>query len=353
MGDNFYWGGVEDYCTGNMFEPYSAGGSQVDHAGHVDQFKEIFEDIYHGEGIDGLQWLGGLGNHDYGGWRFDMAWDQAVGYTWSDAPTSKGRWMTPALYYRVLVKYPDFSIDYWFMDTNVWDALPYWKKPPHNICGPHTPGSANCTKSGGPKSLDDCQGWFHRLWEDQKKWLDKTVPESKAEWRIIVTHFPPYWGKKDWMELAPKHEIDAIITGHRHSQNMHCKHDMVAKIWGENPQSTELNDFLDPTAWVVSGGGGGITSEHKPDPAGNDDQYGFVDLTVSKDELVFEAISHKGKLRKRMAIDHSYSHGGVNKVTTTTTPKPETTTEEETNEKANEKADEKANEKASEEVMAK
>jgi len=186
--------------------------------------------------------------------------------------------------------------------------------------------------------VDDCQGWFHRLWEEQKKWLDKTVPESTAEWRIIVTHFPPYWGKKDWMELAPKHEIDVVITGHRHAQNMHCKNDVVTKIWAENVHSTEMNDFLDPTAWVVSGGGGGITSEHIPDPDGNDDQYGFVDLTVAKDELVFEALSHKGKLRKRMAIDHSYSHGGVNKVTTTTAPKPETTTEEETNEKVNEKA---------------
>lgn len=108
---------------------------------------------------------------------------------------------------------------------------------------------------------------------------------------------------------------------------MHCKNDAVAKIWGEDKSSTEMNDFLDPTAWVVSGGGGGITSEHIPDPAGNDDQYGFVDLTVSKDELVFEALSHKGKLRKRMVVDHSYSHGGVNKVaTTTTTPKPTTTT---------------------------
>merc|ERR1719219_921131 len=148
------------------------------------------------------------------------------------------------------------------------------------------------------------------------------------------------------MELAPKHEIDAMITGHRHAQNMHCKDDQVTKIWAEDVHSTELNDFLDPTAWVVSGGGGGITSEHIPDPAGNDDQYGFVDLTVAKDELVFEALSHKGKLRKRMVVDHSYSHGGVNKVTTTTiptttTPKPEATTKKEATAKAHGKANEK------------
>merc|ERR1719219_2260923 len=125
------------------------------------------------------------------------------------------------------------------------------------------------------------------------------------------------------MVMAPKHELDVIITGHRHSQNMHMMGDPVAKIWADDVNDHQMNDFLDPTAWVVSGGGGGITSEHKPDPAGNDDQYGFVDLTVTKDDLIFEAISHKGMLRKRMVVDHSYSHGGINKVATTT-PKPKT-----------------------------
>jgi len=314
MGDNFYWGGVEDYCGADIMTPYSGGGSSEHAKDKANQWKEIFEDIYHGEGIDGLQWLGVLGNHDWGGWQFNMAWDQAIGYTWTKVKTSKDRWMTPALYYRVKVKYPDFSVDYWFMDTNVFDALPYGERPTHNICGPHNPANASCTKSGGPPSVKGCRKWFLDLWEEQKKWLAKTVQQSTAEWRIVVTHFPPYWGKDDWVEMAQKHELDAVITGHRHAQNMHCKHDAVAKIWGEDPNSDEMNDFLDPTAWIVSGGGGGITSEHVPDTKGYDDQYGFMDMTLTKDKLKFEALSHKGVTRKIMVIGHSYAHGGVNEV---------------------------------------
>jgi len=324
MGDNFYWGGINDYCDAkDITDMYNKGGSLEYKKEPYDQFKEVFEDIYGGPGIDGLMWLGILGNHDWGGWRYDMGWDQAIGYTWSKAKTAQGRWLTPSLYYFVKVKYPGFSVDYWFLDTNVWDALPYGEKPPHNICGPHNPGgNANhaehkprsCAGQGGPKSIKTCMRWFEELWVKQKEWMVKLVEKSTAEWRVVVTHFPPYWGKDDWMELAPKHEIDVMITGHRHSQNMHCEGDVVAKIWAEDPHSHEMNDFLDPTAWVVSGGGGGITSEHVPDTKGDDDQYGFVDMKLTKKELTFWGISHGGKERKEMVIGHSYSHGGVNEV---------------------------------------
>jgi len=317
VGDNFYWGGVEDHCTGGDFtEMYSGGGSTVHKSDHVDQFKEIFEDIYTGEGLDGKMWLGVLGNHDWGGWRFDMAWTQAVGYTWNNAKTNTKRWMTPALYWAVTVKYDDFSVDYYFMDTNVFDALPYNEKPPHNICGPHNSAQASCTSQGGPPArAGPCKTWFENLWEEQKVWLAKLVAKSTAEWRMVVTHFPPYWGTEDWKKLARDLEIDVIITGHRHSQNMHMKGDPKAKIWPENQSPDAMtNDFLDPTAWIVSGGGGGITSEHVPDAGGNDDQYGFVDLTISKDFAVFEAISHQGNLRRTMKVPHSYPHGGRVKV---------------------------------------
>merc|ERR1719188_917866 len=117
------------------------------------------------------------------------------------------------------------------------------------------------------------------------------------------------------MVMAPKHELDVIITGHRHSQNMHMMGDPVAKIWADDVNDHQMNDFLDPTAWVVSGGGGGITSEHVPEAGGNDDQYGFIDMTISQKEITFEAISHGGQLRRKMVIGHAYSHGGINEVT--------------------------------------
>mmetsp|Transcript_51341 Transcript_51341/g.133562 ORF Transcript_51341/g.133562 Transcript_51341/m.133562 type:complete len:81 (+) Transcript_51341:2-244(+) len=71
-----------------------------------------------------------------------------------------------------------------------------------------------------------------------------------------------------------------------------------------------MSDFLDPTALIVSGGGGGVTSENKPEGNGEDDQYGFMDMTLSKDTIKIEAISHSGQTRKVSTIYHNYSHAG-------------------------------------------
>merc|ERR1712039_875198 len=89
-------------------------------------------------------------------------------------------------------------------------------------------------------------------------------------------------GKYSWTGLAAKYGIDLIITGFIHQQEVHY---------------LDPGNFLDPTAWIVSGGGGGITSEGVPNVTGADDQYGFLDLRVSKDKIVIEAISHGVQIR--------------------------------------------------------
>eukprot|EP00913_Durusdinium_trenchii_P014077 g13216.t1 len=79
------------------------------------------ESWYHGP-LDNLQWLGVLGNHDWGGWHYLAAWDQVIAYTWG-APGSKWRWFQPALYYKTRAIYEQldsdeegFMIDYFFVD---------------------------------------------------------------------------------------------------------------------------------------------------------------------------------------------------------------------------------------------
>merc|ERR1719382_1230769 len=71
-----------------------------------------------------------------------------------------------------------------------------------------------------------------------------------------------------------------------------------------------MSDFLDPTGLIVSGGGGGVTSENKPESSGEDDQYGFIDMTLSKDTIKIEAISHGGQTRKVSTTKHHYAHKG-------------------------------------------
>jgi hypothetical protein len=256
------------------------------------QWERVYELMYQGPGLDGKQWLGVLGNHDYGGFMFTQGWDQNIAYTWAtNIATSKQRWVTPAQYYASKVRYLDFAVDYFFVDNNVFDAFVPDDQPGHNICSRqhNLEHGATCGQQG-PVSVDDCPGWFKRLWDAQVQWLNVGLAASTAEWQIVVTHFPPEgsWGSDVWTNLGYTYGIDLIIAGHRHKQSMNY-------LYG-NP--------LSPTAVIVTGGGGGITSENVPDPKGVDDQYGFADLTLTKEEIMVEMISHKGQIRSTTCITH-------------------------------------------------
>jgi hypothetical protein len=300
VGDDFYWQGINSLCGASDFTDMS-----------TNQFQVLFEEVYTGQGLDGKSWLGILGNHDYGGYFYHSGWDQIIGYTWNNK--SSGRWMTPAQYWRVTVRYSDFSVDYYFLDTNLWDANDVDDFSSRNICSYRNGFGTSCPT--GLNSTLTCPTYFRSLWEKQKDWLDEVVPLSTADWRVVVTHFPPYFGKEEWQDLARKHEFDLIITGHRHSQFLRRVGDDPVLIWPDwersESQKVGYTDFLDPTAWIVSGGGGGVTSEHAPSLDGNDDEYGFMDLTLSKRSITVEAISHSGILRRTMVIDHQYHRTSI------------------------------------------
>lgn len=266
-GDNFYWGGLDIACgiTARNFVP-------------TGQLEWNFEKVYTGPGLDGKPWLGVLGNHDYGGFRFDRGWDQLISYTWGPGK----RWVMPAQYWASTVRYPGFSVDYFFADTNVFNAEEPHADPEHNICSAiHTPPGASCGVEG-PANITECRPWFEKLWGLQKVWLEERLGNSTADWQIVVTHFPPYFGKEYWTDLAHRHGIDLIISGHVHKQELHTH---------------GAENFLKPTSWLVSGGGGGITSENIPDEVGHDDQYGFYEMTLTKEVIEVQAISHGGVLR--------------------------------------------------------
>eukprot|EP00425_Heterocapsa_triquetra_P000429 CAMPEP_0195058932 /NCGR_PEP_ID=MMETSP0448-20130528/6558_1 /TAXON_ID=66468 /ORGANISM="Heterocapsa triquestra, Strain CCMP 448" /LENGTH=951 /DNA_ID=CAMNT_0040089119 /DNA_START=49 /DNA_END=2901 /DNA_ORIENTATION=- len=269
VGDNFYWAGVPGHC-GN---PVTSLQPKT-----MAQFENGFEKVYNGPSLAGKPWLGVLGNHDYGGWMFDAAWDQAIAYTW--APS--GRWMTPAQYWKTKVHYEDFSVEYFFVDSNFFDAGPMAANPGHNVCNNvHNKDDATCGAEG-PVNLGACPGWFNSLWAQQQKWLEEVLSKSSADWQVVVTHFPPLWGIGYWPDMAYRHGIDLFVSGHEHDLQVHYRED---------------GNFLAPSAWVVSGGGGGITSEATPSPDGQDDQYGFIELKFSRIRIEINAISHGGSIR--------------------------------------------------------
>merc|ERR1712046_32877 len=86
------------------------------------------------------------------------------------------------------------------------------------------------------------------------------------------------------------------MSGHTHNQ----------QVWY---QRALLDYDIGDTAWVIAGGGGGVTSEGVPahdnsipcegegehrvcdQATGHDDQYGFMDMVVTKDLLSIRAYS--------------------------------------------------------------
>merc|ERR1712217_939914 len=157
--------------------------------------------------------------------------------------------------------------------------------------------------------------WFLQLWLEQMPWISNTLKGSQSDWRIIVTHYPPQFRQDDWARLAVRNSIDLIVSGHRHEQ----------KVSNRDPE-------VGGAAWAISGGGGGITSEHLPRVDGNDDQYGFFDVTISKTAIKLEAISHGGILRSTTVIAPRHRPTSTTSTTTSTnTSTTETTVTETTN----------------------
>lgn len=278
VGDNFYWGGIETDCGKSMASI---------HPTTRHQFNTVFEGVYNGPGLTGRKWLSVLGNHDWGGFHFNNGWDQQIAYTWASP-----RWVMPAAYYSQKVTHPDFSIDYFMLDSNFVDAFPPSEDPEHNICGErHNRPDANCSSAGGPSSVKDCPGWFQLFWQTQKQWLETKLAASEADWQIVVTHFPCGFEASWFNSLNAKMGLDLLVTGHRHDQ----------ELWKAG--GTGYAGILGGLTCFVTGGGGGITSEESLAPGAPshnwvnvNTQYGFFDLTISKSAILVESVSYEGEV---------------------------------------------------------
>lgn len=300
VGDNFYPGGLDYHC------------GLEDKSNTSPQFQQIWKAMYREE-LQDLEWWSVLGNHDYGGVCYIKGWDQQIFFTWNDP-----KWVMPGQYWRRTVQYANFKADFFFIDGNIYDTTTGTDEG-HNLCS-HTsnPGAhcelnvypgdgANCAATG-PHSQPECQAWFKQLWKDNFNWLKAGLHASDAEWQFVVSHYPASYNIDEasapvtWSKFLDPMGVDLYISGHTHEQTVHYMEQGPA-------------DF-GKTAWVITGGGGGITTMDYPHTDGDDDQYGFMEVALSLEKLNITA----------------YSHGGVNnrtvvRSTTSVDPVPRASTD--------------------------
>jgi len=304
VGDNFYYGGIEMDC--NMPPNAAWGQAKAD-------FSSGWQGIY-GE-LANKPWLSTLGNHDYGGWQFNMGWPQQIGYSFVNH-----NWIMPARYYSKKVQHPDFLAEYFFIDSNAYDAMDPGAEPQHNMCSQqHNPANAQCTANNGMANIWACKDWFMGSYRAQKKWLEEKIIASKADWKVVVTHFPCGYDGSWYKGLYENHGLDLLVTGHRHQQ----------ELWWSGTTSQYVRNFMNQNdlgdlTCFVTGGGGGISAEKFANADYGKDLlwYGFFDLTISKNYMRIELIGLDGNIAGNVTIKpHRFR-------TTTTTTKPPTTTTE-------------------------
>ncbi len=134
----------------------------------------------------------------------------------------------------------------------------------------------------------------------QYRWLEEQLKKSKARWKIVAHHYPPYssdlddygtdFGDTAARELTPlydRYAVDLVFSGHIHSyERTHpLRMGKIAK---------------NGTVYLVVGGGGGDLEQFLPNPPEfsavrkSDHHYGIVD--IAPDTLTFSAYDLHGTL---------------------------------------------------------
>lgn len=258
-GDNFYPGGLEDSCK--------AGHKQdTDPTG---QIAEIWNGVY-GETVTGAPWFSVLGNHDWGGMGWSNGWDAQIFHTWK---SQNHMWRMPAPFWSQRIEYHGFSVEIFNLDSNNNDAVD--DNPGHRICQATTWRQSDKSSCHG-MDLNNCPSKLQGLWDGSMKMLKQGLSKkNKATWTIVNTHFPVAWYYMDdtLTEVHERYGIDLMYTGHTHSQE---------------------TGYAYNHSYIISGGGGGVTSDGCPTHDGDDLAYGFIDFTINATTLSWNMHSHGG-----------------------------------------------------------
>merc|ERR1719195_1044915 len=221
--------------------------------------------------------------------NFQSAWDAQIFHTWNSTT-----WRMPGAFWMQRIQFNGFSMEIFNIDSNAYDAKPLGEDEKHNICqdwGPQ-PG-IDCGNID--MNLHTCRDRLNHLLDEGVKMIKERLEEEKATWTFVNTHFHTlitHWGPEELKGLREKGLIDFVFVGHAHIQETMTGWGGVDNAWNH----------------VISGGGGGVTSDNCPKYGGWDEAYGYVYFTATKDQLVWEMRGHGGftgevQIQKRCTVE--------------------------------------------------
>ncbi|AFY72539.1 putative phosphohydrolase [Synechococcus sp. PCC 7502] len=215
--------------------PYSSvllAGDNIYGIGEIERVKEVFEQPYAALLQNGVKFYAALGNHD--------------------VITNNGNDEVKYPLFNMTSRYYTFSqnqVQFFALDTNI-------------------------------------DGASDSNWGRQLQWLEQSLGESKATWKIVFGHHPVYssglhGSTRILIESLPplfeKYKVPLYLCGHDHNY--------------------ERSLVLNGTTYIVHGGGANTRPVGKSDfTAYSEARLSFIAVTVSNQQLKIKAIDTEGKI---------------------------------------------------------
>ncbi len=237
VGDNFYQNGVA-----STEDP---------------QWETSFEKVYNGANLF-TNWYAILGNHDYRG-----SVQAQIDYS-----KKSRRWNMPSEYFsfeRTLDDDSGEKVLFVFIDTNPLEKK-YYKDETYMF--------TDVVKQDTTKQL---------------AWLNQTLAQSTAKWKIVIGHHPLYTTGKRLKEtpyvryslqpILEKYKVDAYFCGHEHD----LQHQKPANIF---------------THHFTTGAGSETRPVSKPQEYTKfaEAQHGFMAVSATSKEVSVQVINEKGEV---------------------------------------------------------
>jgi len=131
--------------------------------------------------------------------------------------------------------------------------------------------------------------------KDMLAWCEDDLKRSRAEWKIVFFHEPPYdlsyrrtnWGREDALPIFRRHGVDLIFCGHAHAYQR-----FVPLFWpGENDRH--------PITLIVGAGGSGkyLAMPRRADPhlAVRRDENHFMVCRVDGSRFFLQTLTADGR----------------------------------------------------------